>query len=123
MIIQGKIYTTKGYIDIQDIKVGDEVLNRRNRRIKIIDIQTELVYDIISFSKNKELKISKDTIFYTLYGMKTISNSQDVVYFTMPNGKIEKDTYFIETIKEPVKGYKIILETDDVFYVNNYALS
>lgn len=122
MIIQGKIYTPKGYIDIQDIKIGDEVLNRRNRRIKIVDIQTEMVDNIVSFDKNEGLKISKDTILCTLYGKKIISGLQNMIYFAMPNGKIEKDIYSVQTLQQPVIGYKIILETEDAFYANNYAL-
>ena len=123
MIVNGKVSTINGYIDIKNLNIGDYVLNRRNRRILITDIKLSQITNIITFIKDPEIILSDDTVLNTIYGKKKIQDLlDDTIYFLLPNGKIEKEKYIVTELETPVIGYQIILETPDSYYVNQYSI-
>lgn len=123
MIVNGKVSTINGYIDIKNLNIGDYVLNRRNRRILITDIKLSQITNIITFIKDPEIVLSDDTVLNTIYGKKKIQDLlDDTIYFLLPNGKIEKEKYIVTKLETPVIGYQIILETPDSYYVNQYSI-
>lgn len=123
MIVNGKVSTINGYIDIKNLNIGDYVLNRRNRRILITDIKLSQITNIITFIKDPEIVLSDDTVLNTIYGKKKIQDLlDDTIYFLLPNGKIEKEKYIVTELETPVIGYQIILETPDSYYVNQYSI-
>ena len=123
MIVNGKVSTINGYIDIKNLNIGDYVLNRRNRRILITDIKLSQITNIITFIKDPEIVLSDDTVLNTIYGKKKIQDLlDDTIYFLLTNGKIEKEKYIVTELETPVIGYQIILETPDSYYVNQYSI-
>ena len=122
MIVQGKVTTPSGYKNITDLKLGDEILNQRKRRRKIVSINTYTTKSVVTFRKNPDLILTPDTVFNTVYGKQQVSKSGQELFFLYQNGNIVKDVCQICELEKEVTCYEIITDPEDCFYINNYII-
>lgn len=121
MIIKGYISTDKGPIDIQDLKVGDKVLNQMHRAHPVRSIEKVQIEDAITFRKNKQLIIAKDTTLITLYGAVSIGDNKKKI-LTMMRADMKNVRDVIIPVKGEFTAYKLVIEGSDNVYVAGYCI-
>lgn len=122
LIIKGNVETRTGPVAIENLKVGDLVVDQRHRTRQVLSI-TELETErVMNFSRNTNLKISADALLYTLYGERTSGDlaKDNMVYMQQPNARIVKD--YVHIAEEKCKGYAITVKDGSSIVVDGYCI-
>lgn len=117
MIIQGKVHTLEGPVDIKDLKAGDRVVDFTHRPMVVVAVKKEPVSKALVFAKNPNLIVSEKALLYTVYGKK--DGSVKSAMMVLPYGGSINDE--ISVIEGEFCDYSIEFAGDGVF-VENYCI-
>lgn len=121
MIVKGKVLTTEGPIDIDKLKIGDQVLDLYFRKRTITNITPEVVKRVNKFKINSNLVLSQDTVLVTQLGdYKKNDRVDSVVYPLNINKTNTMDIIYTE--ETDTIGYKVEIDNGDSIYVENYTI-
>lgn len=116
LVIDGKIFTFRGQIPIEKLKVGDLILDREHSVRKLLGIKSGTTDKVLKF-KNNSLVVSADAYIYTAYGAKQLEDSQEV--------KVRKEDMLMTTdlayiVQGRREGYELEIENGTNIFVNGY---
>lgn len=116
LVIEGKIFTFRGQIPVEKLKVGDLVLDREHSVRKLLSIKKGTTDKVLKF-KNNSLIVSADAYIYTAHGAKQLEDNEEV--------KIRKEDMLMTTdvayiINEHKEGYELVVEGGTNIFVNGY---
>lgn len=122
LIVKGNVETRTGPVAIENLKVGDLVVDQRHRTRQVLSITKLETERTMAFARNSSLKVSADALLYTLYGERTASDltKDNVVYMQQPNARIVKD--YIHFAEEKCEGYAITVKDGSSIVVDGYCI-
>lgn len=124
MIITGNIITTKGPLNIKDLKVKDVILDIQHRQ-RIISAITPVPITsdmrLFSFEKNKGLVLSSDTNIYTLFGPE--APTEGPLTIKKFNDETIEDTCFAVDPSPYSYGYNITIAGAGSLFASNYCVN
>lgn len=118
LIIEGKVFTFRGQIPVEKLKVGDLILDREHSVRKLLSVKSGTTEKVLKF-KNNSLVVSADAYIYTAHGAKQIEDNQEV--------KIRKEDMLMTTdvayiVQEHREGYELKIEGGTDIFVNGYNI-
>ncbi|MBR2881523.1 MAG: hypothetical protein IKB96_04065 [Prevotella sp.] len=118
VIIKGNVWTLYGPIPVEDLKVGDRVLDRKPSVREILDIQLVPVDKALMF-KNHSFAVSADTQVYTAFGPKLITEETSLL--------ARREDFSVMPVKAYLEdvdlmGYKLTIKDGSDLYVNGYNM-
>lgn len=118
VIVKGNVWTLEGPIEVDKLKVGDLVLDRKPSVREITDIEIVDVEEIMSF-KNHTFSVSSDTEVYTAFGAKKI-NGETYILARREDLSLTPVVAYLEKVK--TKGYKLTIKGGTDLFINGYSM-
>ena len=116
LVIEGKIFTFRGQIPVEKLKVGDLILDREHSVRRLLGIKKGTTDKVLKF-RNNSLVVSADAYIYTAHGAKQLEDNQEV--------KVRKEDMLMTTdvayiVNEHKEGYELVVEDGTNIFVNGY---
>ena len=118
VIIKGNVWTLEGPIDVEKLKVGDLVLDRKPSVREILDIELVDVDEALMF-ENNSFAVSSDTEVYTAFGAKRIVEKTTILA-RREDMSLTPVTAYLAEVK--AKGYKLTIKDGSDLFVNGYSM-
>ena len=118
VIVKGNVWTFNGPIPVEDLKVGDRVLDRKPSVREIVDIQLVSVDKVLKF-KNHSFAVSAETEVYTAFGPKKVTEDTSLLARREDFSVMPVKAYLEDV---DVTGYKLIIKDGSDLYVNGYNM-
>lgn len=125
MIINGKVLTNQGPVPIENVKVGDMLINLNNRPDEVVNIEEQTAQDILRFKDNPGLLISKDAVIATRYGKmegKDITKPTRACMLYQAEAPCYWDIVTPDKAEKPMNGYVITLKNGQGIFMNGYGI-
>lgn len=125
MIINGKVLTNQGPVSIENVKVGDMVINLNNRPDEVLTIEEQTAQEILRFKDNPGLLVSKDTVIATRYGKlegKSVTKPTRACMLYQAEAPCYWDIVTPDKAEQTMKGYVINLKNGHGIFVNGYGI-
>lgn len=118
VIVAGNVWTLDGPKQVEELKVGDLVLDRKPSVREITDIEIVDVEEVMSF-KNHSFAVSSDTEVYTAFGAKKITDETQILA-RREDLSLTPVTAYLEKVK--AKGYKLSIKGGTDLFINGYSM-
>lgn len=118
VIINGNVWTLYGPVPVQDLKVGDKVLDRKPSVREVLDIQLVSVDKALKF-EDHSFAVSADTEVYTAFGPKKVTENTALL--------ARREDFSVMPVKAYIEdvdaiGYKLVIKDGSDLYVNGYNM-
>ena len=118
VVISGNVWTFNGPIPVEELKIGDRVLDRKPSVREIVDIQLVSVNKALKF-ENHSFAVSADTEVYTAFGPRKITENTSLL--------VRREDFSVMPVKAyledvDVIGYKLVIKDGSDLYVNGYNM-
>lgn len=118
VIIKGNVWTLEGPVDVEKLKIGDLVLDRKPSVREILDIEIVDVEEALMF-ENNSFAVSADTEVYTAFGAKRITEKTSILA-RREDMSLTPATAYLTKVK--TKGYKLTIKNGSDLFVNGYSM-
>lgn len=115
-IIKGKVLTLFGEVPIENIKLGDFVIDRAGSARKVLKISKGEVGKVLQFGNNS-VEVSADSLVYTDRGAVSVS-AEVVLNIRKENNSATADTVSVAEVN--TYGYALEMENGFDLFVNGY---
>ena len=117
IIVKGKVWTFNGWVSVENLKIGDLIIDRAGSARKLLGIEKVVVANALNFKSKPNLLLSSDSLIYSNTG--SIQVLKDGEYnIRMENNATVNDMITIKSYNG--YGYKLSIQDGIDCFVEGY---